>query len=82
MDPGFSLLSAELNDHEAQAAVWEPRIQLEDLTLVLWFHPIPHQGLAKQKGVPGYLCCCAGQFQLWVCPGLHVPSHSCAEALF
>lgn len=58
-----------------KAAVWELRVHLKDLSLVLWFYPIPHQGLEKQKGVPGYLRRCAGQFQLWVCLGLHISSH-------
>ena len=45
------------------------------------FCPPPHQGPTEQEGVPGYLCCRAGQFQLWVRPGLHVPCHPCSGAV-
>lgn len=43
--------------------------------------PPPPQSPAEQEGVPGYLCCCAGQFQLRLCPGLHVACHPSPGAL-
>lgn len=43
--------------------------------------PHHHQGPTEQEGVPGHLCRRAGQFQLRVCPGLHVPCHPSPGAL-
>lgn len=42
--------------------------------------PLP-QGPEEQEGVPGYLRRCAGQLQLWLRPGLHIPSHPGPGAL-